>query len=81
LGSFPAVLSGLMLTHGSIMGNGKLRLHHLFVWPAFGFLISLAVWRLIVRDKASRPAFGVYLLAAFISTVFMGLAGYWGGEL
>src|SRR5580765_7564171 len=40
-----AVLSGLALSKGIILGSGALRLHHLFIWPAFGLLVGLAVWR------------------------------------
>ena len=81
LGSLAAMISGLELANWQTLGQGKLLLHHEFVWPAFGLLISLAVWRIIVRDKASRSAFGFYLCAAFVTTIFMSIAGYWGGEL
>src|ERR1700710_802246 len=40
--SLPAVFSGLLITKGSLLGHGALRLHHLFVWPAFGLLLALA---------------------------------------
>jgi uncharacterized membrane protein len=81
LASFVAMISGLMLVNWQTLGRGKLLLHHEFVWPAFGLLVALAVWRLIVRDRASRSAFGIYLAAAFATTVVMSIAGYWGGEL
>ena len=42
MGTVPAVLSGLMMTKGTVMGHDALRLHHLFVWPAFALLIGLA---------------------------------------
>src|SRR6267154_26241 len=48
LGSVPAVASGLLMTKGSLLGHGALRLHHLFVWPAFGLLVALATWRVLV---------------------------------
>jgi len=54
LGAFPAVLSGLMLARWEIGGDGALFWHHVFLWPAFGLLIGLSVWRIIVRGKRSR---------------------------
>ncbi len=81
LASFAAVLSGLIISNWQFYGGGKLAKHHLFVWPAFGLIVALAVWRLVVRDSASRPAYGLYLLTSFVATGFMLTAGYWGGEL
>jgi uncharacterized membrane protein len=81
LASFAAVLTGLILTHWQIGGAGTLAKHHLFLWPAFALIVGLAVWRLVVRDRASRPAFGIYLAVAAIASAFMGVAGYWGGEM
>jgi uncharacterized membrane protein len=76
-----AVLSGIALSKGKLMGGGLLALHHYFVWPAFGLLIGLAAWRLAVREGASRRAFGVYLILAVIAAAAMLGAGYWGGEM
>ena len=81
LGSLGAVASGLVLTQGGMWGHGDLGRHHRCVWPAFGLLITLAVWRLAVRDRASRRAFAIYLAAALVATGLMSAAGYWGGEL
>src|SRR5262245_22449149 len=53
LGSLGAVLSGLVISHGQLWGRGNLARHHIFLWPAFGLLIGLAVWRLVVRAQAS----------------------------
>ena len=47
LGSGPAVFSGLSMTKGSVLGHGALRMHHLFVWPAFALLVALATWRVL----------------------------------
>lgn len=44
-------------------GSGLLAKHHTFLWAAFGSFVGLAVWRLMVRDRASRPALGLYLHA------------------
>src|SRR6266705_3354068 len=46
-----AVLSGIALSKGILLGTGMLALHHYFIWPAFGFLIGLAVWRLVMRER------------------------------
>ena len=76
-----AVVSGIALSKGTLMGSGLLALHHYFVWPAFGLLIGLAVWRLVVRERASRRASGCYLALASLTLVAMMTAGYWGGEM
>src|SRR5215468_4100663 len=76
-----AVISGIALSKGILWGTGMLALHHYFIWPAFGFLIGLAVWRLVTRERASRPARGCYLALASITLLVMMSAGYWGGEM
>ena len=78
---FVAVLSGLVISAWQFFGTGLLAKHHDFVWPAFGLMIGLAVWRLTVRGEASRPAFGVYLVVAALTSGLMAAAGYFGGEL
>ena len=81
LASFGAVASGLVISHGEIWGRGNLARHHTFLWPAFGLVIALAVWRLVVGNRASNRAFKVYLVASVLAGAVMGTAGYWGGEL
>jgi uncharacterized membrane protein len=76
-----AVVSGIALSKGILLGTGMLALHHYFIWPAFALLIGLAVWRLVVRDRASRRAVGGYLVVASLTLVAMMTAGYWGGEM
>ncbi len=76
-----ATLSGLAVSAWVFFGNGTLAKHHDFVWPAFGLMVGLAVWRLVVRDEATRPAFGVYLVVAAATAGLMAAAGYFGGEL
>jgi len=44
-------------------------MHHLFIWPAFGLMIGLAVWRLVVHDRASRRAGRYYLVLATLAVV------------
>jgi uncharacterized membrane protein len=81
LGTFPAVLSGLLMTKGEMMGHDALLFHHLFVWPAFAGLVGLAVWRVMMDDHASSRSFRVYLIMLFVTAGLMAGAGYWGGEL
>src|SRR5437660_8986684 len=81
LGSLGAVVSGLVISHGQLWGRGNLARHHTFLWPAFGLLMGLAVWRGVVGGHASNRAFKIYLGVAAITAAFMGAAGYWGGEL
>jgi uncharacterized membrane protein len=76
-----AVLSGLALSRGQLLGTGALARHHWFVWPAFGLMIGLAVWRLVVRERVSPRARGGYLALATLTAVAMMTAGYWGGEM
>ena len=76
-----AVLSGIALSKGVLLGTGMLALHHYFIWPAFGLLIGLAVWRLVTRERTSRRARGYYLALASVTLVAMMSAGYWGGEM
>jgi uncharacterized membrane protein len=81
LGTFPAVLSGLFMTHGETLGHAALLFHHLFVWPAFAGLVGLGVWRMKVDDHASPRSFTLYLVLLFVTAGLMAGAGYWGGEL
>lgn len=81
LGAFPAVLSGLFMTKGEVLGHDALLFHHLFVWPAFGCLVGLGVWRALVGDKASPRGFAVYFAILLLTAGLMAGAGYWGGEL
>jgi uncharacterized membrane protein len=81
LGSIGAVVSGLMISHGVLWGRGNLAHHHTFLWPAFGMVVALAGWRLVVGSRASHGAFKVYLTASVLTGGLMAAAGYWGGEL
>ena len=81
LGSLGAVLSGLVISHGQLWGRGNLARHHTFLWPAFGLLIALAIWRLLVGNRASQRGLRIYLAVSMITAALMGAAGYWGGEL
>jgi uncharacterized membrane protein len=79
--SIGAVVSGIALTKGNMWGRGELGAHHRFIWPAFGLLMALAVWRLIVRDQMSRGGFYLYLFLMFLTSGLVAAAGYFGGEL
>lgn len=81
IASIGAVVSGIALTKGNMWGRGELGWHHRFIWPAFGLLVALAVWRLIVRDQMSRTGFYVYLFLMFLTSGLVAAAGYFGGEL
>jgi uncharacterized membrane protein len=81
LASFGAVISGIALTKGDLWGRGYFAWHHRFVWPAFGLLVALAVWRLVARKSISRSGLCVYLLLMLVASGFMAAAGYFGGEL
>jgi len=81
LASLGAVVSGIALTKGDLWGRGDLGWHHRFVWPAFGLLVGLAVWRLVVRDAMSRTGLCLYLILMLVASGFIAAAGYFGGEI
>ena len=81
LGSVPAVASGLLMTKGGVLGHGALRMHHLFVWPAFALIIALATWRALVGRRATRGMLAGYLGGVGVACALMLAAGYWGGEM
>jgi uncharacterized membrane protein len=81
LASVGAVISGIVLSKGDLWGRGYFGWHHRFVWPAFGFLVALAVWRLIVRNAMSRVGLLLYLILMLLASGLIAAAGYFGGEL
>jgi uncharacterized membrane protein len=81
MGTVPAVLSGLLMTKGRVLGHDALRLHHLFVWPAFALLAALGTWRVLQGRQATRRAFAGYLVLAGVAAGLMTAAAYWGGEM
>jgi len=81
LGTVPAVISGLILTNWDVAGSGITLLHHYFVWPAFGLLITLAVWRSVVQHRSSRIGFSIYFIAILITALLVSISGFWGGEI
>lgn len=80
-GAVGAVTSGLALTKGKVLGAGLVRLHHLFVWPAFILILALVLWRVAARNEFSRRAFAAYLIAAGCACALIGVAGFVGGEM
>ena len=81
LGAIGAGVSGSMVSRGQLWGHGNLAHHHTFLWPAFGMVLALASWRLVVGGRASHAAFGIYLTVSILTGGLMAAAGYWGGEL
>jgi uncharacterized membrane protein len=81
LASLGAVVSGIALTKGDLWGRGYFAWHHRFVWPAFGLLLALAVWRLVVRDAMSRAGLILYLVLMLLASGLIAAAGYFGGEI
>ncbi|HEY0790205.1 MAG TPA: DUF2231 domain-containing protein [Chthoniobacterales bacterium] len=81
LASVGVVVSGVALTKGQLWGRGDLLWHHRFAWPAFGLVVALAVWRLVVRDAMSRTGWCLYLLLMAVGSGLVAAAGYFGGEL
>jgi len=80
-GTMPAVLSGLLMTKGIVMGHDALRLHHMFVWPAFVLLVALGTWRLVQGRHASPRGLAAYLVLAGLAAGLMAVGAYWGGEM
>ena len=81
LASLGAVISGIALSKGDLWGRGDFGWHHRFVWPAFGLLVALAVWRLVVRDAMSRFGLCLYLFLMLLASGLIAAAGYFGGEI
>jgi len=81
LGGCGAIVSGLFMTNGRMLGHGFERMHHLFVWPAFGLCVAMVTWRIIWRRRFSPRSFIIYLAGMSAASVLMLGAGFWGGEM
>jgi len=81
VGTVPAVVSGLVMSKGVILGHDALRLHHLFAWPAFALIVGGATWRALAGESGVRKPSGGYLAAVGLAAILVMAAGYWGGEL
>jgi mono/diheme cytochrome c family protein len=81
LGGCIAVVSGLVMTKGEPIGSGLEKLHHLFIWPAFGLCTVSVLWRWIARGKISRRRFSVYLTGMSVASALTIGGAFWGGEM
>jgi len=81
LGGCGAVVSGLAMSHGQVIGTGYEKYHHLFVWPAFGLATGFVVWRSLKGGWIFQPASTRYLTGMGVAAALMMGAGYWGGEM
>lgn len=81
LGGVGAVISGLVMSHGQVLGTGYEKFHHLFVWPAFGLCVVFVGWRGFRRGRLSPRGFGIYVAGMSLASALMMGAGYWGGEM
>jgi uncharacterized membrane protein len=81
LGAVPAVISGLFMSRGIVLGHDALRLHHLFAWPAFALIVGIATWRVLGADFSTKGAPVGYLAIVGLAAVLIMGAGYWGGEM
>ena len=80
-GTVPAVISGLVMSKGVMLGHDTMRLHHLFAWPSFALIVGLATWRALASDFTARKAPAGYLVAAGFAAVLVMATGYYGGEM
>ena len=81
-GSVPAMVSGVFMTHGVLLGgNGALFWHHLFVLPGFTLLVGLTVWRWSVGREPASGWLAVYLFVLVVTAGLMLGGGFWGAEL
>jgi uncharacterized membrane protein len=81
LGSVAGVLTGLGLCHWRFFGEGLLAWHHLCVWVGTGLLMVAAVWRVLMKEEASRKSRLFCLILVVLAAAFMAGAGYFGGEM
>jgi mono/diheme cytochrome c family protein len=78
LGGCGAVVAGLVLTHGRMLGSGDEKMHHLFAWSGFCISVVLVAGRLLLRCPRYQR---IYLIGMGIASALMLGAGYWGGEM
>jgi mono/diheme cytochrome c family protein len=81
LGGIGAVVAGLFMTRGRILGSGFERIHHLFVWPAFALCLVFVGWRLFRSGRMPHCGPGLYLAGMSVAAALMVGAGYSGGEI
>jgi len=81
LGGIGAVIAGLIMTRGRMLGGGSERIHHLFVWPAVITCIVFVGWRLFRSGRIPQRGLGIYLTGMSVASALMVGAGYSGGEM
>jgi len=81
LGGLGAVIAGLIMTRGRMLGSGFERIHHLFVWPAFALCLVFVGWRLFRSGRIPQGGSGLYLAGMSVAAALMVGAGYSGGEM
>jgi mono/diheme cytochrome c family protein len=81
MGGIGAVVSGLVMSSGALLGTGYEKSHHLFAWPAFSLCSVLVLWRLLRSGWLLRPPPMAYLGGMSVAAGLMMGAGYWGGEM
>jgi mono/diheme cytochrome c family protein len=81
LGGVGAVVSGLVMSRGVLLGKGFEKSHHLFVWPAFAMCTALVLWRLLRSGWFLQAPPRAYLAGMSVAAGLMMGAGYWGGEM
>lgn len=80
-GTVPAVLSGLVMSKGVMLGHDTLRLHHLFAWPTFALIAGAGTWRALGSGTPERRPPAAYLFVAGTAAALVMAAGYYGGEM
>jgi uncharacterized membrane protein len=81
LGGSAAIISGLVTARWQFWGHATLLMHHRFVWPAFGLMTSLAIWRISAPRRIIRRPTATYIVLMLLAVALMSMAGYWGGEM
>ncbi len=81
LGSYAAIVTGLVMTRGQMWGHATMLRHHQFVWPAFILATGLATWRVVTRAEPSPAAAAAQCILVILTAALMSVAGFWGGEL
>jgi len=76
LGAFGAVASGLVMSQGHLWVAAASRVTMLSL-AGVRPIDRLAVWRLVVRDRASSLGFKIYLAGSMLTAILMAATGYW----
>src|SRR5262245_44456836 len=71
MGGMGAVVAGLIMTRGRLLGGGHERIHHLFVWPAVITCVGFVGWRLLRRGRIAQRDLGLYLAGMSLAAALM----------